>query len=142
MRDRTVTPEVFLDTSFVIASISGRDQYHLRAQSRDTELRSRKTKITTTTGILLEIGNSLAKPSTRPYAGQTIQSFLRDLAVEVVQFSEELFARSLGLYQSRSDKEWGLVDCLSFIVMRDRGLTEALTSDEHFEQAGFVALLR
>ena len=48
----------------------------------------------------------------------------------------------MDLYEARMDKEWGLVDCLSFHVMWDRGLTKALTSDEHFEQAGFVALLR
>ena len=53
-----------------------------------------------------------------------------------------LLRRGLDLYEARTDKEWGLVDCVSFIVMSDRGLTEALTSDEHFEQAGFVALLR
>jgi len=108
----------------------------------DAELRSRKTKVTTTTGVLLEIGNSLAKPHVRPYAGQAIESLLRDPSVEVVQLNNELFARALELYQRRSDKEWGLVDCVSFVVMSDRGLTEALTSDEHFEQAGFIALLR
>jgi len=48
----------------------------------------------------------------------------------------------LALFCSRLDKEWGLIDCVSFIVMQERGLTNALTTDEHFEQAGFRALLR
>jgi predicted nucleic acid-binding protein len=137
-----VTSEVFLDTSFVIASISGRDQYHLRAQALDNELRSQKTRITTTTSVLLEVGNSLAKPRTRASAAQAIEFLLHDPTVAIIQLNDERLARALELYRRRADKEWGLVDCLSFVVMWDRGLTEALTSDEHFEQAGFVALLR
>lgn len=137
-----MTSEVFLDASFVIASISGRDQFHQQAQALDHELRLRKTEVITTTGVLLEIGNSLARLRTRPQAARAIQSLLHDPTVEVVQLDERLLASALDLYHRRLDKEWGLVDCLSFIVMWDRGLTEALTSDEHFEQAGFVALLR
>jgi predicted nucleic acid-binding protein len=53
-----------------------------------------------------------------------------------------LINRGLQLFQSRPDKDWGLIDCISFLVMQECGLEEALTSDEHFEQAGFVALLR
>jgi predicted nucleic acid-binding protein len=59
-----------------------------------------------------------------------------------VPISEELYERAFELYQDRRDKEWGLTDCLSFIVMQDRGLTMALTSDAHYQQAGFRALLR
>jgi hypothetical protein len=45
------------------------------------------------------------------------------------------------LFRQRADKAWGLTDCISFVVMREREIPEALTADEHFEQAGFVALL-
>ena len=45
-------------------------------------------------------------------------------------------------WESRPDKEWSLVDCASFVVMQQRGLTEVLTTDHHFEQAGFVRLLK
>jgi hypothetical protein len=65
-----------------------------------------------------------------------------DPNVEILPLSEELYARALQLYNTRSDKEWGLVDCVSFIVMLDRGIQDALTSDKHFLQAGFRALLR
>ena len=64
------------------------------------------------------------------------------LSVEIVPTSEELYQRAFQLYQSRADKEWGLTDCVSFVVMQDRGLSDALTTDKHFEQAGFRALLR
>jgi predicted nucleic acid-binding protein len=50
--------------------------------------------------------------------------------------------RGCELYDARPDKEWSLTDCISFVVMRDRGIEQALTGDEHFEQAGFAALLR
>jgi len=55
--------------------------------------------------------------------------------------SPELFDRGCELYTSRSDKEWSLTDCISFVVMKERGLTDALTPDRHFEQAGFKILL-
>ena len=56
--------------------------------------------------------------------------------------SEELYARAFTLYRQRPDKEWGMVDCISFVVMQERGLTDALTTDEHFGQAGFRVLMR
>jgi hypothetical protein len=62
--------------------------------------------------------------------------------VEVLPLEAELFVRAFRLYSDRADKEWGLTDCVSFVVMTDRGIREALTADEHFEQAGFLPLLR
>lgn len=56
--------------------------------------------------------------------------------------SEQLYAQALRLYRERPDKEWSLTDCVSLIVMRERNMTEALTADEHFQQAGFRALLK
>lgn len=53
----------------------------------------------------------------------------------------ELFASAIALYKQMDDKQWSLVDCVSFVVMRERGITAALTSDRHFIQAGFQALL-
>lgn len=62
--------------------------------------------------------------------------------VEILSVDSELFSKALKFYSSRIDKEWGLTDCISFVVMKDRKLKDALTSDHHFEQAGFQALLR
>ena len=53
-----------------------------------------------------------------------------------------LYQKAFQLFCNRPDKDWGLIDCVSFIVMREKRLSEALTADEHFEQAGFIALLR
>ena len=62
--------------------------------------------------------------------------------VRVVPVSEDLFHRGYELYAARGDKDWSLTDCISFIVMRDEGSPAALTHDQHFEQAGYKALLR
>ena len=55
--------------------------------------------------------------------------------------SDELQRRGFDLYVERSDREWSLTDCISFIVMREQGLTDVLTDDHHLTQAGFVPLL-
>jgi len=65
-----------------------------------------------------------------------------DANVEIVPLARPLIERAMKLYSERPDKEWGLTDCASFVVMEDRGIREALTADEHFQQAGFRALLR
>jgi predicted nucleic acid-binding protein len=62
--------------------------------------------------------------------------------VTIIPFTEELFQAGIDLFNSRSDKEWSLTDCISFVVMEREGLTEVLTADHHFEQAGFIALLK
>jgi predicted nucleic acid-binding protein len=84
----------------------------------------------------------LARRRFRASAIQFLSMLEQDTFVTVVPLSESLYAEAFDLYRNRPDKEWGLVDCLSFVVMAKRGLTDALTADEHFEQAGFRALLR
>jgi predicted nucleic acid-binding protein len=61
--------------------------------------------------------------------------------ITIIEGSHELFQRGVELFASRTDKEWSLTDCTSFVVMEEQGLSEALTADRHFEQAGFIALL-
>ncbi len=96
----------------------------------------------TTWGVLLEIGNALSKVQYRQAALQLLSSLQRDASVEIVPLSEPLLQRAVMLYAERPDKEWGLTDCISFVVMEERGIRDALTADEHFRQAGFRPLLR
>jgi predicted nucleic acid-binding protein len=70
-----------------------------------------------------------------------LDSLEQDPQVEIVLLTEELYQQALSLFRDRPDKEWGLIDCVSFVVMQERGITNALTTDEHFEQAGFRILL-
>lgn len=71
-----------------------------------------------------------------------LQALETDPSVEIIPLSERLYSRALQLYVDRPDKGWGLVDCVSFVVMNERGLTDALTTDEHLFQAGFRILLK
>jgi predicted nucleic acid-binding protein len=98
--------------------------------------------LVTTRAVLLEIGNALARQRYRSAAVSLLQALDADPSVEVLPLTEDLYARALQLYCSRPDKEWGLIDCASFVVMSERAMTKALTADEHFQQCGFRALLR
>lgn len=137
-----IPSEVFLDTSYAIALSSPRDQFHARAVALADRLEQSETCLVTTRAVLLEIGNALARRRYRQAAVQLLAALEADVRVDIVPLTDQLYARARQLYQERPDKEWGLTDCVSFIVMRDRTLTAALTADEDFQQAGFRALLR
>jgi predicted nucleic acid-binding protein len=134
--------EVFLDTAYAIALSSPTDEHHEKAILLADELEADSTRLITTRAIILEIGNALSKQRYRKAAIALLESLERDANVEIVAISEELYEKGFELYRQRPDKEWGITDCLSFVVMQERGLDEALTTDQHFEQAGFKALLR
>jgi uncharacterized protein len=136
-----MTNEIFLDTGYAIALSVESDEHHELAEKLAEQLEAEQTHIVTTRAILLEIGNALSKERYRKAAIELLDALEQDATVEIIPLSEELFARALELFRKRPDKEWGLVDCVSFIVMEERRLTEALTPDKHYEQAGFRALL-
>lgn len=135
-------PEAFLDAAYAIALAAPTDALHGRAVALADELEADRTRLVTTRAVLLEIGNALSKRRHRGAAVQLLSALETDPSVEIVDLSPDLYAEALDLYRRRPDKEWGLVDCASFVVMESRGIAEALTADEHFEQAGFRALLR
>jgi uncharacterized protein len=137
-----VQDEVFLDTAYAIALSAMGDQYHDRAMELRSQMKVAGTRLVTTQAVLLEIGNALSKRRYRDAAIRLVASLLTDTGVEVLPLKADLFARAFRLYYDRADKEWGLTDCVSFVVMADRGIREALTADEHFQQAGFLPLLR
>jgi predicted nucleic acid-binding protein len=134
--------EVFLDTSYALALSAPTDQFHGRALRLADELEAAQARLVTTRAVLLEIGNALSRQRYRAAAVSLLRALEADPSVAVLPLSEELYARALELYCSRPDKEWGLIDCASFVVMSDRAITKALTADEHYQQAGFRGLLR
>jgi predicted nucleic acid-binding protein len=131
--------DVFVDTSFVVALVNQRDQHHLKALDLSSQFEQRH--LLTTDAVLLEIGNALAK-NFRTVSIQVIEDFLTSSKIQIVHLYPDLFHKGFSLYRSRLDQSWGLIDCVSFIVMREAGIVESLTADKHFEQAGFRALLR
>jgi predicted nucleic acid-binding protein len=134
-----VPGEVFVDTLFVVALINQRDAYHDEAV-RLADLMEGQSLVTTD-AVLLEIGNALAR-NFRREAIEVIDSFLTSKEVEIIRMTPALFSKAYSIYKQHRDKEWGLVDCVSFAVMRSAGVESALTFDQHFIQAGFSALMR
>jgi hypothetical protein len=136
-----VRSNLFLDASYAIALGSPRDQLHTRAVALAVQVESEASRLVTTRAVILEIGNALAKRQHRRAAVELLDSLAHDEAVEVVPLSEELYREGWEIYRKHVDKEWGLTECLSFAVMRAKGITDALTADDHFRQAGFRVLL-
>jgi uncharacterized protein len=132
---------VFIDASFLVARFNSRDEGHQRERNAATRLVSSR-ELWTTDAVLLEVAASMADPAKRPMAGRIWEEFHGgDARCRSVEASIENLSAAMKLYQARPDKAWSLTDCLSFVVMEREGLVDALTADQHFEQAGFRALL-
>jgi uncharacterized protein len=133
-----VSNRIFVDSGFVIALINQRDQYHDQAlQLAD---RFENAPLLTTDAVLLEIGNALSR-NHKQEAAVIIKHFLTSTEVEVIHLNATLLNQALVLYSTYQDKAWSLVDCLSFVVMQEANIKQALSFDQHFTQAGFRSLL-
>ncbi|MFQ5422011.1 MAG: type II toxin-antitoxin system VapC family toxin [Anaerolineae bacterium] len=135
-------PELFLDTSYAIALASDKDHFHQLAVEIATQIKKDHAYLITTRAVMLEIGNGLSGRRYREAAIQLLDAIEADPTVGIVPLTETLYAQALKLYRERPDKEWGLVDCISFVVMQERKIRQALTADKHFQQAGFEVLLK
>lgn len=129
----------FIDTNFITALVNERDELHAKALELSARFEGQKFLLTD--AILLESGNALAKRF-RSEAIDIINHFQNSADVEIVRLDPEIFEAGFNLFKQHKDKTWGLVDCISFVVMNERGVTDALTFDQHFIQAGFRALMR
>ena len=130
---------VFADAFYFVARLNRHDQHHDRVLAFSSDFRAR---LLTTDWVLMEVADALAKSECRSRIRDFILHLRQSPACEVVPASRELQDRALELYHQHRDKNWTLTDCVSFVVMRERGLTDALTEDHHFEQAGFTARLK
>jgi predicted nucleic acid-binding protein len=133
-----VKAPVFLDTGYVLAVLNTRDKYH---ESASTAASKTAPPFISTEAVLIEIGNALAKIQWRAIGIAALDNLRSAQDIEIVPVDTALVEQAISLYSSRSDKEWGLTDCISFVVMQERGLTQVLTTDRHFEQAGFQNVL-
>lgn len=132
---------VFLETAYVVSRVNTRDQWHAVAVQWEQRIAFERRRLVTTEFILLEIADSLAAVKFRQQAVQVLEALQTNSLVDVIPLSSRLCELGLTRYRQRPDKGWGLTDCISFVVMEDYALTEALTLDHHFQQAGFRALL-
>jgi hypothetical protein len=129
----------FADTYYFLALLDSREERHVGAAeaSRNPELR-----LITTEWVLAEFGDAYCHPKDRADFVALYHALVNHPRVKIVAAETRLFQRGVDLFESRRDKDWSLTDCLSFVVMQDEGITQALTGDKHFEQAGFTALLK
>jgi predicted nucleic acid-binding protein len=98
--------------------------------------------LVTTDAVRTEVADALCRSNVRQWAVTTLENVKTDPAITSIEGGRALFRRAFDLYRGRVDKDWSLTDCISFVVMKDRRLDRALTSDVRFVQAGFRALLR
>jgi predicted nucleic acid-binding protein len=136
--------DLFADTSGWVAWLNRREPHHGRAVSFVSNAMRTSRRLVTTNYALSELVAVLTSPLRfpRPQQIQLLRTVRGATWVEIVHIDPALDTAAWNLWESRPDKEWSLVDCASFVVMRQRGPTDALTTDHHFEQAGFIRLLK
>jgi uncharacterized protein len=131
----------FIDTGFAIALSIRRDNFHAKAALLASEIQRNNIQLVTTHAVLMEIGAALSKLPFRADAARLMQSLVNDAGVQIVPLDDTLVRKALALFEQRLDKEWSLCDCTSFAVMQQLGIIQALSTDHHFDQAGFMALM-
>lgn len=129
----------FADTSFFVAFLSARDEFHDAAVAY---LSSPSNRLVTTDWVVVELGNFVSKWPARRRLVPFVRDLRDDSLIQMIPSDRHVLDAALDLYRRRPDKHWSLTDCTSFVVMRQRRLKEALTTDHHFEQAGFEILLK
>jgi uncharacterized protein len=127
------------DTSFFVAYLNARDEHHAMAVEWMTEAAE---PIVTTEWILAELGNFLAEGPNRRLLSPLVRALIAEERVEIVPADHKSFLDGLALYVRRPDQSWSLIDCISFCAMKTRKIKDALTTDHHFQQAGFTVLLK
>lgn len=130
---------LFADAFFYLAIINRSDAAHERAVKLSEVLTG---PVVTTVWVLTEVGDALADPRCKKDFLTLLDTLRCDPEVTIIPPSQDLFEAGLDLYAERLDKAWSLTDCISFAVMKEMGIQEALTGDHHFEQAGFRAILK
>jgi len=133
---------VFADTGYWIAVVNPNDNLHDKAAAVSKSLGPHI--LVTTEMVLTELAAyfSNSGPNLRQAVVDLIRKIRANPNVKVIPQTSLQFQNALDLYEQSSDTQWSLTDCASFSVMRELKITDALAHDEHFEQAGFVALLR
>lgn len=129
---------VFGDTFYFLALLNERDAAHRKAVDAS---RAQGLRVVTTEYVMLELADALCQPQQREEVLTLWNVVAEDSAFTLVAATKELTDRGRAMYRNRPDKAWPLTDCISFVVMQEHGIAEALTADRHFEQAGFTALL-
>lgn len=132
---------VFLDTVGLIAVVNADDQWHVPALTAWQRLLAESKVLFTTNLILVEIGDGLSKVRQRPLAVELRRRLTASPRVEIVRVTEAQESKAWELFAQRADKDWGITDCVSMVVLKERGCRSIFSIDHHFEQAGFELLI-
>jgi predicted nucleic acid-binding protein len=128
---------IFVDTGYLLAVLNLCDELFERAQRWATAVRE---PLVTKEYVVWELVNALSAPVDRKKAHSAVAEIRTSASWQLIHAAHELFSAGLALHEQRADKHWSLTDCVSFVVMQQRGLRQALAFDHHFEQAGFEAV--
>jgi uncharacterized protein len=134
--------ELFVDTSGFFASVVRRDPKHAVARKILRRAAGEKRRLVTTDYVLDETATLLKARGEARLVEPLFDRVFQSSACRVEWTDESRFSLVATYFNKHRDQAWSFTDCLSFRVMRDLRLQEAVTTDEHFEQAGFIALLR
>ena len=134
--------KVFVDTAAWIALRNTKDTLHQQAISTMQELRADQIQLITSEFIFLEIADGFANSPKRDSITDWVNQLRQMPTLTCVPLSQTLLNDAWTLYSQYSDKEWGLTDCTSFVIMKQQDISVAFTSDKHFEQAGFLRWLK
>jgi len=133
---------LFIDTSGWAYLVDRHNPFHDAVRAVYQHALHQQRLLVTTNYVIAELVPLLASRSRIPR--QQIFTFVDALKVaphiEIIHIDPALDAEAWVLLKARIDKEWSLVDASSFVIMTMQGMTEALTTDHHFTQAGFVRL--
>lgn len=129
---------VFADSYYFFGLLNPRDSAHQVCVNYSDE---HEPTLLTTQWVFTEFADGMGRTANRDIVAKFIHAYELEGTNQLIPATDQLFRRGISLFDQRPDKHWSLTDCISFVVMQDYGITEALTADQHFEQAGFVPLL-
>lgn len=130
---------LFADTFYWIALLNAADESHAKAEAFSTDS---SVRLVTTAWVLTELGDGLAETNGRSIFAALLADLRADPRVDLIEPTADLWQRGVALFDGRRDKGRSLTDCISFVAMSNAKISDALTGDHHFEQAGFRALLK
>ena len=131
----------FVDTGYLIALFSPKDAHHAQALALQAQVQREGRRLLTTEAVVFEVGAAFSRAAYRSVGQAIMHTLMHDSLIETVLITPALRDKALALFAQHHDKDWSLCDCASFALMRERSISQALSADHHFDQAGFAALL-
>ena len=136
--------KIFVDTSGWANFFDTDEPFHSQTRAIYEHARNEGTRLVTTNCVIAELVSLFTSPFriSRPRIIEYIEVIKRSPSIDLIHIDQRLDSQAWNLLTERPDKKWSLVDCSSFVIMQNEGISDSLTTDHHFEQAGFIKLLK